>query len=131
MTKKPDQVVDNPGIIPYTTNVGAPAIQKEDIEVWKQRSVVKVNHQFKTRFEELKEQYKQLIEEIDWNDLVYNSKYSFEPVIGEVYYLYYNIKEEVFLSLISPSEWNKSCIGAFKLGSDQKWIKTNEKNYWS
>ena len=31
MTKKPDQIVDNPGIMPYTTNVGAPAIQKDNI----------------------------------------------------------------------------------------------------
>ena len=111
--------------MPYTTNVGTPSIQKEDIEVWKQRSVIKVNHQFETRFEELKDQYRQLIEEIDWNDLVYNSKYSFEPIIGETYYLYCNIKEEVFLSLISPNEWNKQCIGSFKLGSDHKWIKEN------
>jgi len=96
MTKKPDQVVDNPGIMPYTTNVGAPAIQKEDVELWKQQSVGKVNHQFKTRFEELKKQYQQLVDEYNWNDLVYNSKYSFEPIIGEVYYLYYNAKEELF-----------------------------------
>tara|TARA_Y100000385_G_scaffold279931_1_gene330269 strand:+ start:1125 stop:1505 length:381 start_codon:yes stop_codon:yes gene_type:complete len=125
MTKKPDQIVDNPGIMPYTTNVGAPAIQKDNIEVWKQRSIIKVNHQFKTRFEELKEQYNQLIEEIDWNDLVYNSKYSFEPIIGEVYYLYYNVKEELFLSLISPSEWSKKCVGSFKLDSNHKWMKEN------
>ena len=125
MTKKPDQIVDNPGIMPYTTNVGAPAIQKEDIEVWKQRSVIKVNHQFKTRFEELKNQYRQLIEEIDWNDLVYNSKYSFEPIIGEIYHLYTEEDGKNFLSLISPNEWSKQCIGAFKLGSDQKWMKTN------
>lgn len=125
MTKKPDQVVDNPGIMPYTTNVGAPAIQKEDVELWKQQSVGKVNHQFKTRFEELKKQYQQLVDEYNWNDLVYNSKYSFEPIIGEVYYLYYNAKEELFLSLISPSEWDKQCIGSFKLGSDHKWMKEN------
>jgi hypothetical protein len=125
MTKKPDQVVDNPGIMPYTTNVGAPAIQKDDIEIWKQQSVSKVNHQFKTKFEELKEQYKQLVDEYNWNELVYNSKYSFEPIIGEIYYLYYNTKEEVFLSLISPNEWDKPYIGTFKLDSNQKWVKTN------
>ena len=55
--KKPDQVVDNPGIMPYTTNVGAPAIRKDDVDLWKQQGVAKVNHQFKTRFEELKKQY--------------------------------------------------------------------------
>lgn len=120
--KKPDQVVDNPGIMPYTTNVGAPAIRKEDIELWKQRSVVKVNHQLKTRFEELKKQYEQLVDEAYWNDLVYNAKYSFEPIIGETYHLYYK-NDEPFLSLISPDEWDKPFIGSFTLDTNNKWIK--------
>jgi len=120
--KKPDQVVDNPGIMPYTTNVGAPAIQKEDVDLWKQRGVAKVNHQFKTRFEELKKQYQQLVDEFEWNDLVYNAKYSFEPIIGETYHLYYK-GHEPFLSLIAPNEWNKPYIGSFTLDSNNKWIK--------
>jgi len=120
--KKPDQVVDNPGIMPYTTNVGAPAIRKEDIELWKQRAVTKVNHQLKTRFEELKKQYEQLVDEAYWNDLVYNAKYSFEPIIGETYHLYYK-NDEPFLSLISPDEWDKPFIGSFTLDTNNKWIK--------
>jgi len=121
--KKPDQVVDNPGIMPYTTNVGAPAIQKDDIELWKFRSVGKVNQQFKTRFEELKAQYEQLIDEYNWNDLVYNSKYAFEPVIGETYHLYCRESGEYFLSLIGPNEWNQPYIGSFTLDSSHKWVK--------
>lgn len=120
--KKPDQVVDNPGIMPYTTNVGAPAIRKEDIELWKQRAVVKVNHQLKTRFDELKKQYEQLVDEAYWNDIVYNAKYSFEPIIGETYHLYYK-NDEPFLSLISPDEWDKPFIGSFTLDTNNKWIK--------
>ena len=120
--KKPDQVVDNPGIMPYTTNVGAPAIRKDDVDLWKQSGVAKVNHQFKTRFEELKKQYEQLVDEFEWNELVYNSKYSFEPIIGETYHLYYK-EDEPFLSLIAPNEWNKPYIGSFTLDSNNKWIK--------
>jgi len=119
---KPDQVVDNPGLMPYTTNVGAPAIQKDDIELWKYRGVSKVNHQFKTRFDELKKQYEQLVDEFEWNDLVYNAKYSFEPIIGETYHLYYK-EDKPFLSLIGPNEWKKPYIGSFTLDSNNKWIK--------
>lgn len=122
--KKPDQVVDNPGILPYTTNIGAPAIRKDDVDLWKQRGVTKVNHQFKTRFEELKKQYEQLVDEFEWNNLVYNAKYSFEPIIGETYHLYYK-GDEPFLSLIGPNEWNKPYIGSFILDSNNKWIKFN------
>lgn len=121
--KKPDQVVDNPGLMPYTTNVGAPVIHKEDIELWKQRSVGKVNHQFKAKFEELKKQYEQLVDEYNWNDLIYNSKYSFEPVIGEIYHLYVRKNDEYFLSLISPLEWDKPHIGSFRINTQHKWEK--------
>ena len=68
--KKPDQVVDNPGIMPYTTNIGAPAIRKDDVDLWKQRGVAKVNHQFKARFEELKKQYEQLVDEFEWKRML-------------------------------------------------------------
>ena len=121
--KKPDQVVDNPGLMPYTTNVGAPAIQKEDVELWKQRSVGKVNNEFKAKFEELKKQYEQLVDEYNWNELIYNSKYSFEPVIGEIYHLYVGKNDKYFLSLISPTEWDKPHIGSFRINTEHKWEK--------
>ena len=59
--KKPDNVADNPGLLPYGSNVGAPAIRTEDIDGWKQRGVNKVNKQLSTKFEELKEEYKRLV----------------------------------------------------------------------
>jgi hypothetical protein len=121
--KKPDNVADNPGLLPYASNIGAPAIQIEDVEGWKQHNALKVNKQFQVRFEELKEEYQKLIEEFKWNELVYFAKYSFEQIIGETYYLYYNKNGDIFLSLISPAEWNYEFIGAFKMDSTNKWNK--------
>ena len=121
--KKPDNVSDTPGILPYASNVGAPAIQIEDVAGWKQSNALKVNKQFQTKFEELKESYQKLIEEFKWNDLVYSAKYSFEPIIGELYYLYYKHNGDIFLSLIEPQQWKFEFIGSFKLDSTYKWIK--------
>lgn len=127
--KYPDQVVYdevegfNAALLPYATNVGAPAIIKEDISAWKQRGVNKVNHQLKAKFEELKAEYQQMVEEFKWNELVYSSKFNFEPVIGEVYYLYVGDDGDIFLSLIGPTEWKRKCIGSFRLNSEQKWVK--------
>jgi hypothetical protein len=45
------------------------------------------------------------MEEYEWNELVYNSKFSFEPVIGEIYI---EMRGLNFLSLIGPQEWNKT-----------------------
>ena len=47
--KKPDNVADNPGILPYGSNVGAPAIKSTDVDTWKNEKVVKTNHYFETR----------------------------------------------------------------------------------
>jgi hypothetical protein len=131
--KRPDNVVwskehgYNSSLLPYTTNIGAPAISIEDVAGWKSRSVTKTNKEFSARYEELKKAYTQLIEEYQWNELVYHAQYSFEPVIGETYYLYTRSSGEAFLSLLSPHEWKQpSYIGAFRLQSTLKWEKVEE-----
>lgn len=126
--KKPDNVVYsetdgyNANILPYSTNVGAPVIRIDDLVSWKSRGITNVNKEFQCKFDELKLQYQLLVEEFEWNELVYSSKFSFEPVVGESYHLYRNHDGTNFLSLIGPHEWNKEHIGTFKLNSDKKWI---------
>jgi len=121
--KKPDNVADNPGLLPYASNVGAPVIRPDNIDDWKLRGVHKVNRQIETKFNELKEEYLKLVEEYKWNELVYQAKFSYEPVIGETYHLYVGKDGGPFLSLIAPNEWGREHIGSFKLNSEQKWIK--------
>ena len=131
-TKKPDNVVytDEQGyhanILPYSTNVGAPAIRIDDVVSWKSRGITSVNKEMTAKFDELKQQYESLMREYECNELVYNSKFSFEPVVGETYHLYRLADGTNFLSLISPVEWNKEHLGTFKLNSDKKWIELNQ-----
>jgi len=113
----------NAHLLPYATNVGATIIKSDDVDLWKQRGVNKVNKQLETKFNELKEEYQKLVDEFKWNDLVYKAKFSFEPVIGEAYHLYIGNDGNLFLSLISPNEWNREHFGSFRLDSNQKWIK--------
>jgi len=128
---KPDNIVfsDEKGyhasLLPYATTVGAPAIRMDDVVSWKSRGISNVNKQFENKFNELKEQYLHLMQEYEWNELVYNSKFSFEPVIGETYHLYLGDDGINFLSLIGPKEWNKEHIGTFKLNSEKKWVVIN------
>ena len=135
---KPDNIVysDEKGyhasILPYATNVGAPAIKIDDLVSWKSRGISNVNKEFENKFNELKLQYQKLMEEYEWNELVYNAKFSFEPVIGEIYHMYRGDDGINFLSLIGPNEWNKEHIGTFKLNSDKKWIVLNQReDYFS
>ena len=121
--KKPDNVAETPGLLPYGSNVSAPAIKVENITAWKSINAVKVNHQLQTKFNELKEGYKKLVEEYKWNELVYNAKFAFEPVIGQIYHLYVGRDGNIFLSMVNSNEWNYECVGSFSLDSNNKWNK--------
>jgi hypothetical protein len=132
--KKPDNVVFsadkgyNASLLPYATNLGAPVIKTDDVVAWKTRGIHNVNKVFENKFSELKLEYQKLMEEYKWNELVYNAKFSFEPIIGEIYHMYLGDDGVEFLSLIAPNEWNKEYIASFKLNSDKKWIVLETKN---
>jgi hypothetical protein len=112
----------NASLLSYPTNVGAPVIHIDNLVSWKSRGISNVNKQFESKFNELRLQYENLMKEFEYNELVYNANFSFEPVIGEIYHLYRGEDGINFLSLISPSEWNKEHLGTFQLNSDKKWI---------
>lgn len=125
---RPDNIVYsedhgyNAKLLPYATNVGAPMVKADDLAGWKIVGINKVNKEFESKFNELKAQYQNLIEEFQWNELLYNARFSFEPVIGEIYHLYRDKDDSNFLSLIAPTEWNREHLGTFRLNSDKKWI---------
>lgn len=120
---KPDNVADKPNILPYGSNVGAPAIVIENIGGWKQKNVDKVNKRILKKYLELNEEMQRLINDYDTNQLIYSAKFNFEPIIGETYHLYCGKDGINFLSLINPSEWKQTHLGSFKLDSENKWEK--------
>ena len=120
-----DNVAKKPNLLPYGSNVGAPSIKPTDISSWKDEKVVTTNHYFSSRYDEIKKDYLKLMEEYEWNTLVYNAEFRFKPVMGKVYFLYQKDDGKLFLSLIEPNEWDKIFIGAFKLISDNRWEKIN------
>ncbi|SDE30901.1 Protein of unknown function [Pricia antarctica] len=128
--KKPDHIVYNADnqkydayLKPYATNIGAPVIKSTDSIAWKNRSVTKLNHKVQTRFKEIKEQYEQLMQEFEDNRLLYDAKFTFEPIIGQHYHLYVSENGENFLSIIAPDECSFSSLGSFYLNADQTWEK--------
>jgi hypothetical protein len=128
-TKYPDNAVWNEEkgyyahLLPYATNVGSPVIIPDNVSTWKNEKILKTNHYFNKRYDEIKEEYNKLVDEFEWNRMVYSSNYNFQPVVGEKYYLYRRNNGEYFLSLIRPTEWRQEFIGEFELDSENKWIK--------
>tara|TARA_R110000787_G_scaffold41071_13_gene101612 strand:- start:8386 stop:8787 length:402 start_codon:yes stop_codon:yes gene_type:complete len=128
--KKPDNVVFNTetqkydaALKPYATSVGAPVITPIDTIAWKNRSINKVNHKVEAKYLELKAEYEKMMQEFEYNKLIFNAKFSFEPIIGEIYHLYKRENRESFLSLISPEQCNFNSLGSFYLNADQIWEK--------
>ena len=110
---------------PYPTSVGAPGF--EPIKVDKSSGVT-ANHYFESRLNELKEEYKKLIQEYNWTKLVYESSYSFQPVVGHAYHLYESKDKSLWLSLIGPDEWDQPYVGSFELLTNGKWQKISYEN---
>ena len=132
-TKKPDNIVFNPetqkydaSLKPYATNVGAPAIKVTENVTWKNKNVHKANKQIKAKYLELKAEYEKMMAELEYNNLVYNAKFSFQPIIGETYHLYRDKKGQPFLSIIAPEQCNFDFIGSFYLNSEHIWKRTDE-----
>lgn len=127
---KPDNIVYNSetnsydaSLKPYGTNVGAPVIELSDTVAWKNRSITKVNQKVAAKYNQLRVEYEKLLAEFDYNKMVFEAKFSFEPVIGEVYHLYKKENGENFLSLIAPEQCKFDFIASFYLNADQTWDK--------
>jgi hypothetical protein len=129
-TNIPDQVVFNQvsqkydaNIKEYGTNLGAPAIETVDTVAWKNKNVKTVNAHFNAKYMELKEALTKFTEEFEYNNMVYGSKFNFEPIVGETYHMYKDSKKEYFLSIIKPNECNFEFFASFYLSDDKLWKK--------
>jgi hypothetical protein len=93
--KKPDNIVYsvekgyNANVLPYATTVGAPVIRVDDLVSWKSRGITTVNKELELKFNELKLQYQKLMEEYEWNELVYSAKFFIytETLQGSIFFL--------------------------------------------
>ncbi len=128
--KKPDLVVFDEekqrydaAFRPYATSVGAPQITLPNNGTWKSSQIYKANKHLKAKYEAIKAEFDELLKVMEYNELVTNAKFTFEPLIGETYHLYNNSKQEPFLSIIEPNSCNFEYLGSFRLTSDYLWEK--------
>ena len=102
----------------YPTNFNSKNFSKEIIKDLKSEA----KPYFLQKLNEIKLEYDSIVEKIKWNEIIFNSNYNFNPVVGKKYYLYKN-KNKVFLSLISPNEWTMNYLGTFILQTNNTWSK--------
>ena len=128
--KTPDNVVFNEyqgiydaSLKEYGTNLSAPSISIPNTVSWKQSNLQLVNANLKARFIELSEKLNEFKESFSDNQMLYDAKFNFEPIVGNKYHLYRDKLGKNFLSILSPNECNFDFVGSYILNSDKLWSK--------
>ena len=116
---------EKPGLMPYGTNISAPAIVLPDTDLFKSERGSLARNYFEEKLQELNEEYDKLVKLAIDNDAIYNSEYKFVPRVGQVYHLY-RVNNRLILSMIDPHQWDKEHVGSFLYTADSIWKKVVE-----
>lgn len=129
----PDKITDTPGLIPYPHNIGSPAFKPNEEGAIRSASMNAMEEQCEIQLDKIKEQIallskqaQEIKDRYEISKAVYASKMSFEPVVGQTYYLYARKEGEFVLSMVEPTQWGKSVpfkhfVSAVKLLGDKTW----------
>jgi hypothetical protein len=120
------QTEQRTNFLAYPASRLAPRIVPQDLTNFKSRGISRVERELQQELIELREKYLRVIDDFNWNKLIYEAHYRFEPVIGDTYHLY-AVGEEYHLSMIGPEEWHQRWVGTFRLNADARWdvVKTS------
>jgi len=130
MEKKPDLVVwsEKNGydakLMTYPTSAAGQGFDLPNVPLFRTQSSKKMMDVFNREQQEIRERIEKLYDEYNTSIMIWESKISFEPIVGKSYFLY-NFAGELTLSLIAPNEWRRGddFVGEYLLNSDNKWIK--------
>jgi hypothetical protein len=135
MEKKPDLVVWNEKngydakLKSYPTSASAQKFDLPNVPLFRSESSKKMMDVFNREQQEIRERIEKMYDEYNTSIMVWESKISFEPIVGKSYFLY-NFAGELTLSLIAPNEWGRGndFVGEYILNSDNKWITKEKKS---
>jgi|TARA_Y100001954_G_scaffold235035_1_gene291805 hypothetical protein len=102
----------------YPTSFSSKSFTVDKIKKFKYEAQ---NH-FISKIEEIKSEYDKLTEQLKWNNMIAESSYNFNPIVGKTYYLYEKNNKK-FLSIIEPKEWEMKLVGEFILNTNYVWEK--------
>jgi len=132
MDKKPDLVVWNEKngydakLKEYPTSAGGQGFDLPNVPLFRSLASKKMMDVFNREQQEIRERIEKMYDEYNTSIMVWESKISFEPIVGKSYFLY-NFAGQLTLSLIAPNEWKRGddFVGEYLLNSDNKWITKN------
>jgi len=129
-----DKVAEQPGLLPYAHTAGGAVIKVDNISDIKKKNLTAMKEQvgkqmlqLYKQMELLQNQAKELHMRREISERVYQAQVSYEPVTGQVYYLYEKDTGEDVLSIIAPNEWGERryrysrYIATIRLMADDTW----------
>ncbi|WP_373513048.1 DUF2452 domain-containing protein [Persicitalea sp.] len=128
-----EKIARNPGLMEYAHTVGGAIIRPDDMGKVKSRSLVAMRQQTDIQLAQLYKQMQLLAEQakhigqrVEVSERIYSAQMSFEPLIGNTYYLYEKADGGDALSLVGPQEWGrkkpfKAFIAKVNMLADHTW----------
>jgi len=126
-------------VLPYGSSVSGAVIKPTEDGVIRHKSLTAMEEQTNMQFTQIRRQIELLAlqaQEIqkrkELSMMIYNAKLNFQPVIGQVYFLYEKKDDNLMISMVSPKEWGngsgpfKRFIAAVKLLADHTWMEVAE-----
>ena len=130
----PEKVTDQPGLLPYAHTAGGAVIRVDDLSEIRNKNLAAMKEgvgrqirQLHDQIEVLMKQAQKIQERRIISERVYQAHLNYEPVIGQVYYLYEKDTGQDIISIISPEEWGykrykySRYIAKIKLLADNTW----------
>lgn len=133
LEKLSEKVSENPGLIAFAHTVGGAIIKPEDKGKIKGQALAAMHEQTNRQMNQIYEQMRTLVKQaqnlkkrVEISERIYQGQMNFEPVIGEIYYLYEKNDDVDLLSMISPEECGdrfpfKKFISKVMLLADHTW----------
>ena len=119
-------------VLPYSASVSGAVIKPTELGVIRHQALSAMEEQTNMQLTQIRQQIellaiqaKEIQKRKELSMIIYDSKISFAPVIGQTYYLYEKEDSTHLVSMISPKEWGKKApykfMAAVKLLADHTW----------
>jgi hypothetical protein len=123
-------------VLPYSASVSGAVIKPTEEGVIRHKALTAMEEQTNMQLEQIRKQIELLAlqaQEIqkrkELSIIIYGAKLNFQPVIGQIYYLYEKHDGSHLVSMISPKEWGggpgpyKKLVAPVKLLADHTWME--------
>ena len=120
-------------VLPYSASVSGALIKPNEEGMIRHHALTAMEEQTNMQLTQIRQQIellaiqaKEIQQRKELSMIIYDAKLSFNPVIGQTYYLYEKDDGTHLVSMVGPKEWGKkipfkSFVAAVKLLADHTW----------